>query len=105
MGKVVRAEVKTLSATSTNSILQQLDLTILKSFSWRTLLTELAQHTPVLKGVLESTGVPGQNRSNFDAVVCLCVTLLARNRNPRMNLIAKMLSLILYAGHSSKQVS
>ena len=101
----VHNEVKALCSNDADSILQQSDPEVLKSFKWNTLMSELLKYTPILKGLLESTGIPCRNRPNFDAVVCLCIALLARNRNQRMNLVAKILSLIMYAGHSSKEVS
>ena len=101
----VHNEVKALCSNDADSILQQSDPEVLKSFKWNTLMSELVKYTPILKGLLESTGIPRRNRPNFDAVVCLCIALLARNRNQRMNLVAKILSLIMYAGHSSKEVS
>ena len=104
VGKIVHNEVKHLCSNTTQSILKCNSLEMLKSFSWGSLKSELSSNAPVLKAILEATGVKSKNRPNFDAVVCLCVALLARNRNPSMNLTAKVLSMILYAGHSSKEV-
>ena len=104
VGKIVHAEVKTLCSESVQSVLLKSDPGALKSFTWQTLKRELATYAPVLNSILESTGVRSRNRPNFDAVVCLSVSLLARNRNPKMSLVAKIISLILYAGHSSKEV-
>ena len=97
--KEIHAEIKTLCSRDANSILQKTDSLALKLFKWKTLTSELNKYTPILKSLLECTGVRHRNRHNFDAVVGLCVALLARNRNHKMNLIAKMFSLIMYAGH------
>lgn len=104
VGKIVHSEVKKLCSESVQSVLLSSDPRTLQSFTWQDLKSELSIHAPVLKGILESTGVESRNRPNFDAVVCLCIALLAKNRNPKMSLIAKIFSLILYAGHSSKEV-
>ena len=104
IGEEVRTELKKLSSESTNSILQQSGPNIMETFTWEALHSELTKHTPVLQGLLQSTGIHGQNRPNFKAIVALCVALLAKNRNPRMNLLAKIFSLIMYSGHSSKEV-
>ena len=85
------------------SVLQRGDVITIKSFTWQTLMSELSAYTPVLKRILEAT-CPKKTQPNFTAVVCVCVALLARSRNRQMSLISKILSLILYAGHSSKEV-
>ena len=64
-------------------------------------MSELLKYTPILKDLLESTGIP---RPNFDTIVWICLELLARNTNQRMSPVAKILSLIMYAGHSLKEV-
>ncbi len=104
VSNIVHVEMKKLCSESAQSVLCKSDPETIKLFSWKTLKCELAAVAPVLNRVLESTGVTHKNRPNFDAVVCLCVALLARNRNPKMSLVAKIFSLILYAGHSSKEV-
>ena len=80
VGNIVRAEIKKLSSVDVQSVLQKDDFATIKSFSWQTMMSELSGHTPVLKHILESTS-PRKNQPNFVAVVCLCVALLARNRN------------------------
>lgn len=105
VGDIVHAEMKKLCSQSVQSVLLKSDPETLKSFTWQSLKSELSAHTPVLKGILESTGVKSRNGPNFDAVICFCVALLARSRNLKMSLVAKIISLILYAGHTSKEVS
>ena len=104
VGKIVHTEMKEFCSERGDSVLQNRDPTLLKTFTWKTVKRETTTHAPVLVKILESTGIKGKNRPNFDAVVSVCVALLARNRNPRMNLVSKVLSLILYAGHSAKEV-
>lgn len=104
VGKIVHTEMKKLCSERGDSVLQNRDPALLKTFTWKTVKHETTAHAPVLVEILQSTGIRGKNRLNFDAVVSLCVALLARNRNPRMNLVSKVLSLILYAGHSAREV-
>lgn len=104
VSKITHAEMRELCSTRAQSVLLSCDTEALKMFTWQTIKSELVTHTPVLLSLLQSTGASKQKRSNFDAVVSLCVSILARNRNPRMCLAAKVLSLILYVGHRSKDV-
>ena len=87
IGRIVHTKVKVLCSDAAQSVLHShfTDGANLKSFSWHTLNSELTIHTPVLKNILESTVVTGKNKTNFESVVCLCVALLSRNRNPKMN--------------------
>lgn len=44
-------------------------------------------------------------RSNRTGLVGMCVAMLLKHRFHRMSLVHKIMGLILYAGHSGKQVS
>ena len=37
-------------------------------------------------------------------VIGTCVAILLKHRNPKLSLLQKIISLVLYAGHASKQV-
>ena len=43
-------------------------------------------------------------RTNRNAVIGMCSAILLKFRNSKMSMVQKMLSLILYAGNSGKQV-
>ena len=42
---------------------------------------------------------------NADLVVAVCCAILLRGRSQRMNLLQRIVSIVLYCGHSSKRVS
>lgn len=104
VGKAVHKEMKTLCSDSANSIIRCDDLQKLKKFTWQSFSSEISKFAPVLKAVLQSTNNTRTTKTNFDVIMCMCVALIMRTRNPRMNLVQKMLSLILYAGQTSKEV-
>ena len=105
VGKLVHGEIKKFCSDSANSILRRDDPQCIKTFSWESFSSEISKFAPVMKGILQATCKRRISRTDFNVVMCVCVALLLRNRNPRMNLIQKIISLILYGGHSSKQVS
>ena len=43
-------------------------------------------------------------RANLHIVIGTCVAILLKHRNPKASLLQKIVSLVLYAGHASKQV-
>lgn len=104
VGKMVHTEIKKFCSDSANSILKRDDPQCIKTFSWESFNSEISKFSPVLKGIFQATCKRRMSKTNFNVVLCVCVSLLLRNRNPRMNLIQKIISLVLYGGHSSKQV-
>lgn len=104
VGKMVHTEIKKFCSDSANSILKRDDPQCIKTFSWESFNSEISKFAPVLKSILQATSKMRMSNANFNVVMCVCVALLLRNRNPRMNLIQKIISLLFYGGHSSKQV-
>ncbi len=105
VGQEITKEVKCMASDKVNSILQSTNADDLKSFSWNSLLTELTKFAPLMSSVLVSATKTQAPRSNTKAVIGMCAAIILKHRNPRMNVVQKINSLILYAGHSSKQVS
>ena len=104
IGVVIRNELKTMCSDSTCSILRSLDVVQLKQFSWDKLLDELKANAPVFLSILQECTRSRKPRANQDAVVCICAAILLKHRFAKMGLVQKMISLILYADHSGKQV-
>ena len=69
-------------------------------------MDEAAEHAPNLVQLLMECTRKGGKSSKVcqKSVVGVCLSLLCKHRNPRMTLFQRMLSLVLYAGHSAKQV-
>ena len=102
IGKTVHQEIRHLASDSIN--LKSADPEDIKTFTWNRFGSEISKFAPVLGDVLQAGCRTKQKRPNAAAVVCICVALLVRNRNSTLNLMHKIVSLILYAGHTSKQV-
>ena len=104
---LVASEIKVLCSLSFNSVLRSADVNDLKTFSWKKVLSEAKNCAPTLLQLLESCTRPRIGRSpnpNRKAIIGLCICILCRYRCPSMSLFQKIISLILYAGHSAKQV-
>ena len=104
---------KKLTKVCAKSILQNSSPESLKSFSWDGLIAELDSHAPTLTTILRgavqvkrrvSVGQK-KNRSDDDVVLCVCSAILLKHRNIHMNKLQRIVSLILYNGHASKQVT
>lgn len=101
LGVILRKELKVMCSEKVNSVLRH---TPSSSFSWDSLKSELCQYAPTLLSIMiecTKTVVPCSNR---DAVVGFCCSILVKYRYARMCAVQKMLSIVLYGGHASKQV-
>lgn len=104
LGKELAKKIKVMASDRAKSILQSQNPEHLKQFTWDMLLHELSTYAPLLKSLLFSVARTRVAQSNTDAVVGMCAAILINHRNSEMSLIQKINSLILYAGHTSKQV-
>lgn len=97
-------EIRNMASDKVQSTLQSQKVNDVKEFRWDTLLTELTKHAPVLKTILKAATKSRKPRVNTDAVIGMFAAILLCHRNSKMNLVQKIISLILYCGHTSKQV-
>ena len=111
VGKAMAKELKSVCALNPMSILRNRGPEALKSFLWSTLVEELKKRAPSTVSLLEACckrqyryGTPKWLISNRNMLVSIVCSVMLRMRSQRMNLIQRMVSVILYAGHASKQV-
>lgn len=104
IGMLVRNELISMCSDSTSSILRQQSVSELKEFSWEKLLAELRANAPVFLSIVRECTRTRRLRPNQDAVLGMCAAILLKHRFSKMSLVQKILSLVLYGGHSGKQV-
>ena len=117
MGKLMSQELTNLASLKTNSMLRNRSCEALEVFSWKDLLVELERETPITLSLLKQCAQVkrrvhkphGEGRSsghipNEEAAVGMCFAILTRARSQRMNLV-RLISILLYGSHASKQVS
>lgn len=106
VAKLVTLEVKAMCSEDGASFLRSNLAQDLTSFSWSRVVAEMKRHAPILLRILQRcTEGPGRAiRKNQDAIIGLLACVLCKNRRPSMSLFQKTISIILYAGHSAKQV-
>lgn len=101
VGREVQKEVRNMTADSTHSILGR---EAWKEFEWDTLLEELQINAPVLLSILQAATRTRAPRSNTKSVIGTRAAILLKHRSPKMSLLQKVISLVLYSGHTSNQV-
>lgn len=114
----IQKELTQMCARKHKSVFRNATPEYLKSFTWDTLLLELDSRAPifsrVLRGIIQvkcriRNRTPQKkgrkcSRSSEEAVLGVCAAIMLRHRNVHMNLLQRIVSLILYNGHASKQV-
>lgn len=114
----IQREMTVVCSRRANSVLRQTSVEALKQFSWDNFMKELQQLTPTLYAVLKSCTDVKRRKRNLgknatsahpyqrnEMILGLCASILLRHRNVHMNAVQHVISLILNAGHSGKQVS
>ena len=104
VGQCVRQELASLCSESVKSVLQEQSLDAMCSFSWAKLHKELQENAPTLLSFLEMCTQTRKPRCNREGVMGMCTALLLKYRFPKMALVQRINSLLMYAGHSGKQV-
>ena len=99
-----RTELKKVTANGSTSVVNRTDVATVRSFSWEMLRDDLTQHCSLLHKFLQLC-VPQKKRECAGGVLSLFIAMLAKMTNQRSRLVQTVLSLILLAGHATKQVS
>ena len=80
-------------------------LILYEEFSWNSLCTELKKHAPVLfQLLLSATSGKRRHNSEPEITISTVVAIICKQRCNSMSLLQKLLSICLYANHTSKQV-
>ena len=99
LGKKIRAERRQLCSLDHNSVLRNSSEAV-KDFSWEVVLLELQNNVPTLvkflKRVFPQCSSP---------VLCMVVSQLLKFVSPKMALVQRAISVLLYGNGASKQVS
>ena len=114
MGTDAGKEMKKLCSKKVNSILCKRDFSSIQSFDIPAVIKEMEEYAPsvltILRGCLLGRK-PSKHKKlksrivDVDLLVSVCCALLLRGRSQRMNLLQRIISIVLYCGHTSKRVS
>ena len=104
MCHTVRAEIKCVCSDSQDLILQMKNKTALENFTWETVWSELEQKAPTLTEILHGLAPTSkQGSEHIKPALSVCASILLKLRNDKVNLVQSVISLVMKAGHASKQ--
>ena len=101
LGNIIAGEVKQLCSDAVDSILRRKDLSSLKCFSWSEIIEEAKVHAPFMHNLLFNCSPDHQHK---EYILGFIISLICSLQWKNINLPQRVISLILYAGHCSKQV-
>lgn len=104
VGRHCRRQLKQLTAMSSRSILLKRDASAIRFFSWARVFADLQRHSKDLC-VLLLLMVPQKKREQARGMVALISSMLANMTNRNACFVQTAISLMLFAGHTSSQVS
>ena len=101
---IIQREVHQICSTKYGaSCLRNLSQAAVSSFSWKSVVDELRKRTPVLYATLKAALTRPRMRVDVSALGITAAVLL-KCRNKFLSQAQAVISVLLYAGHCSKQV-
>ena len=92
--KEVQNELKEICADGYDTILRMKYRVALEMFTWSRVWKELQSKTPTLLEILSG----GCSNRPVQPSICTCASILMKLRNPKVNLVQAMVSVVLKAG-------
>ena len=107
VGRVVRKEIKFLCSDTHNSIQREQSKASIGFLAGiPTVWCELQSKAPLLLLILQNCFLKSKATSDgMKAIFCMFISMLLKTRNSKMCMVQAMITLVLYAGHTEKQVS
>lgn len=104
VGRIAHMELCKICSTKTPSMSRVYTKESFKNFTWDHLITEFSLTAPTLLSLFEAFTETKSVRHNRKGVIAVCISLLLKYRFAKACFVQKLISLILYSGHASKQV-
>ena len=101
---MIYKEIKSFSSNKAQSTLEYQSQKSIYNWEWETVHMECSSHAPLLLRILTAATRTKLERRNQTMVIVMCFAMIVKLRNPSLNILQKIISLIPYSGHSSKQV-
>ena len=105
VGRILKYELRQLCSDKCSSLLRSNKPDDITNFKWINVIEEAQKCMPVLLKLLRKCTETPTERDNVTAVIGVIITILAKHQRPQLSLFQKVVSILLYSGHSSKRVS
>ena len=102
--RLIHKEIRSIASRKMQSTLLFQSKKSISEFQWKNVKAEISNHAPMLLKVLTAATKTRSKCQNQAEVIGMCFAMILKHRNPNLNLLQKIISLILFSGHASKQV-
>lgn len=102
---ILRREIATLCSDRVGSIMLGSSPNEMCEFDMHKFIEEAKEHAPILIDILISLTKSRITTVNQPAIVTMILASLCRCKRPKMSLLHKIISVIMYFGHCSKKVT
>lgn len=105
IGQIVHREIVSLCSDKYDFILRNKSKAALKDFQFDDFIQQLSYQAPTLISIFKSSLRTRTRRRHSNLVLGLLIGIICKFRRQSCCLLQRIISLVLYAGHSSKKVS
>ena len=105
LSKEAHKEIKKLCSDTHDSILRMTTKPALQQFTWNRVWHELRLNAPLIVSILSNL-LPPSKREDKRVIpaLCVCACIFLKLQNQKVYVVQTMISLVLKAGHATKQV-
>ena len=100
----LRKEVATLCSDGVSSVMLGSSPEEMCEFNASEFIAEARTHAPTLLSIVETLTKSRSATSNRSGITAMILAMLCKCKRPRMSLMQKILSVLLYFGHCTKKV-
>ncbi len=104
IGRMLNKEVAALCSLKFDSILRTKCKESMLKFKFGTIIKELQSQAPTLLILLQNCLKTRTPRANRKSTIAMITAMICKHRDSKCSLLHRIVSLIMYAGHSAKQV-
>ena len=101
---LLRREIATLCSDRVGSVMLGLSPKEMCEFDMHKFIEEAKEHAPTLISIIESLTKSRITTVNQPAIMTMILASLCRCKRPKMSLLHKIISIIMYFGHCTKKV-
>ncbi len=102
---MLRQEVSAICSDNYSTVMRDKNSEALIEFDFAKIIEEMELKTPTLLYFLQNCLKANTPRGNEKAVLAIIASMIFKHRRSSCSLLQRIISLILYAGHTAKQVN
>ena len=104
IGKEIQKKMKHTCLQKEHSIFKDKGISAVGNFNWSNMIADLKRTAPILSSVLENCLQQGEKKTKTEVTMTVAAGVLLQGYSERACLVQRVISVLLCASHSPKQV-